>query len=44
MKKSLNSIINNIGIENQNILHDIDITGVSMNSKLIDEGKYLCCN
>ena len=38
MKKSLNSIINNIGIENQNILHDIDITGVSMNSKLIDEG------
>ena len=38
MKKSLNSIINNIGIENQNILHDIDITGVSMNSKLLDEG------
>ena len=38
MKKSLNSIINKIGIENQNILHDIDITGVSMNSKLIDEG------
>ena len=38
MKKSLNSIINNIGIENQNILYDIDITGVSMNSKSIDEG------
>ena len=38
MKKSLNSIINNIGIDNQNILHDIDITGVSMNSKSIDEG------
>ena len=38
MKKSLNSIINNIGIENQNILHDVDITGVSMNSKLLDEG------
>ena len=38
MKKSLNSIINNIGIDNQNILHDIDITGVSMNSKLINEG------
>ena len=38
MKKSLNNIINNIGIENQNISHDIDITGVSMNSKLIDEG------
>ena len=38
MKRSLNSIINNIGIENQNILHDVDITGVSMNSKSIDEG------
>ena len=38
MKKSLNNIINNIGIENQNISHDIDITGVSMNSKLIDKG------
>ena len=38
MKKSLNSIIKSIGVENQNILHDIDITGVSMNSKLIDEG------
>jgi len=38
MKKSLNSILNNIGIDNQNNLHDIDITGVSMNSKLIDEG------
>ena len=38
MKKSLNSIINNIGLENQDILHDVDITGVSMNSKSIDEG------
>ena len=38
MKKSLNNIINNIGIENQNISHDIDITGVSMNSKLMNEG------
>ena len=38
MKKSLNSIINNIGVENQDILHDVDITGVSMNSKSIDEG------
>ena len=38
MKKSLNNIIKKIGIENQNISHDIDITGVSMNSKLIDEG------
>ena len=38
MKKSLNSIIKSIGIENQNILHDIDVTGVSMNSKLIDKG------
>ena len=38
MKRSLNNIINKIGIENQNISHDIDITGVSMNSKLIDEG------
>ena len=38
MKKSLNSIINNIGIKNQDILHDIYITGVSMNSKLINEG------
>ena len=38
MKKSLNSIINNIGVENQDILYDVDITGVSMNSKSIDEG------
>ena len=38
MKKSLNSIINNIGLENQDILYDVDITGVSMNSKSIDEG------
>ena len=38
MKKSLNNIINSLGIENQNISHDINITGVSMNSKLIDEG------
>jgi len=38
MKRSLNSIINNIGIEDQNILNDVDITGVSMNSKLISEG------
>jgi UDP-N-acetylmuramoyl-L-alanyl-D-glutamate--2,6-diaminopimelate ligase len=38
VKKSLNSIINNIGVENQDILHDIDITGVSMNSRSIDEG------
>ena len=38
MKKSLKSIINNIGIENHDILHDVYITGISMNSKLIDEG------
>ena len=38
MKKSLNSIINNIGVDNQDILHDVDITGVSMNSKSIDQG------
>ena len=38
MKKSLNSIINNIGIEDQNILNDVDITGVSMYSKSINEG------
>ena len=38
MKKSLKNIINNIGIDNQNISHDINITGVSMNSKLIDKG------
>ena len=38
MKKSLNSIINNIGIKNQDILYDVDITGVSMNSTSIDEG------
>ena len=34
----MNSIINNIGVENQDILHDVDITGVSMNSKSIDKG------
>ena len=38
MKKSLNNIISNIGIKNQKILHDINITGVSMNSNLIHEG------
>tara|TARA_B100001778_G_C18584986_1_gene629412 strand:- start:578 stop:2029 length:1452 start_codon:yes stop_codon:yes gene_type:complete len=38
MKKSLNNIISNIGIMNQNILHDINVTGVSMNSNLVDEG------
>ncbi|MEL1231764.1 MAG: UDP-N-acetylmuramoyl-L-alanyl-D-glutamate--2,6-diaminopimelate ligase [Candidatus Neomarinimicrobiota bacterium] len=38
MKKNLNNIINNIGMESQNISNDIYITGVSMNSKLIDEG------
>ena len=38
MKKSLNNIISNIGIKNQNISKDINVTGVSMNSKSIDEG------
>ena len=38
MNKSLKSIINNIGIKNQNISNDINVTGVSMNSRSIDEG------
>mgnify|MGYP001226088115 FL=1 len=38
MNKSLKSIINNIGIKNQDISNDINVTGVSMNSRSIDEG------
>ena len=38
MNRSLKNIINNIGIKNQNISNDINVTGVSMNSKSIDEG------
>ena len=38
MKKSLMNIISKIDVKSENVLHDINVTGVSMNSKFIDQG------